>query len=73
MSEGSKERAPEMSVGEYVSAMMSELDAFFDYYNVWREVQPDNFPERMPPGEWDEQFHAWEQSNADGGESDGTV
>lgn len=63
----------EINVGQYVNEMISELGRFYDYYNVWVEVQPDKFPERMPPGEWDEQFQAWQQSKNDGGETDGSI
>lgn len=53
------ERPKEIGLTEFMKEMIDEVAGFFDYWVERMVEEPDTFPDRMPPGEWDEQFRAW--------------
>lgn len=45
-----------MTLEEYTKYHQKELDAFREWWKTMAK-QDWNYPEELPPGEWDEQFH----------------
>jgi hypothetical protein len=48
-----------MLAAEFVERMRSELDDFLEYWTKKMEQNPEQFPDKMPEGEWFEQYLAW--------------
>jgi hypothetical protein len=48
-----------MLAAEFVERMRAEMDEFLEYWTERHENNPEQFPAKMPEGEWFEQYTAW--------------
>lgn len=57
----------QMTLEEWVEEQRSLLQLFKGWYLANQRVNPEQFPERLSPGEWDEQAQMFDpgQINAD--------
>ena len=49
-----------MMFSNFLSQEASRLAAFTRYWEYNNSKQPEHFPKDLSPGEWDEQYHAFE-------------
>lgn len=54
-----------MSLDEFVAEQKAELDRFAAEWRKNQAKDPEHWPERMAPGEWDEQLRAFEEESSD--------
>lgn len=50
-----------MTVEQFVEEEITRLRAFIIFWNNQRKENKEQFPKELPPGEWDEQFRAFEE------------
>lgn len=55
----------DISLDDWVEAKLKKLEGFKRWWNAKNKDYPTQFPEKMWPGEWDEQIQAID-FNADG-------
>jgi len=55
-----------LTCAEYVALLKQEVDNFAAFWFDGRRQDPKNFPERMGPGDWAEQFIAFKPREKDG-------
>lgn len=60
---GTQRRAmEERGLSEYVAELRRDAARFNAYWFEMMAKEPEHFPAKMLPGEWDEQFRAWQES-----------
>ena len=48
-------------IDEWLSTEHQRLDRFVQEWKQGNATDPDNWPIKMPPGEWDEQYRGYEE------------
>jgi hypothetical protein len=50
---------PEIDIEQFIREEVVRLANFRDMWNAGRRSDPEVWPEKMPPGEWDEQYRGF--------------
>ena len=51
-----------LALGVYANELRSEVTAFVRYWREMMKKEPEQFEKELEPGQWDEQFRAWQES-----------
>lgn len=54
----------EITLDEWLQEQMALLQMFAMWYRANHRMNPEHFPERLTPGEWDEQAQTFDPSGA---------
>ena len=49
----------EIYLSTWFSRELANMQIFFDYWKENQKKNPEAFPDKMPEGEWDEQYRIW--------------
>lgn len=52
----------EITVGIYAAQLSLEVRDFKEYWSRKSRKDPEHFPPKLLPGEWDVQFRAWQEA-----------
>lgn len=55
-------RMKNITLKEFVVSLRRDIGDFVKYWDHNAAKRPEEFPYAMQPGEWDEQFAAWQES-----------
>jgi hypothetical protein len=53
---------PEIDITEWMAAEIERLNRFLRMWETENANDPENWPDKLPAGEWDEQLRAFEES-----------
>ncbi len=49
-----------MTISDFCATERQRVINFYEWYTLMHRSQPDQYPLTLEPGEWDEQYRAWE-------------